>query len=165
MNLTIKQMETPEEIEGKSRVHWQTWREAYDEILPAEFQEQMTLDKCRFYSQKYTENTLIALDDAKVVCFVSYGDFRDSDTRAGEIFALYVLKDYYGEGVGQQLIQATFAALDGYQEIVLWVLEDNKRAIAFYEKMGFIFDGQEKVIDLGKAVKEKRMIYIRNSNS
>jgi len=125
MVITIKAMETAEEIEGKSRVHWQTWREAYDEILPAEFQEQMTLDKCRFYSQKY----------------------------------------YYGKGVGQQLIQAAFAALDGYQEIVLWVLEDNKRAIAFYEKMGFVFDGQEKVIDLGKAVKEKRMIYVRNSNS
>ena len=135
-----------EEIEGKSRVHWQTWREAYDEILPADFQEQMTLDKCRFYSQKYPENTLIALDDAKVVGFVSYGDFRDSATIAGEIFALYVLKDYYGKGVGQQLIQAAFAALDGYQEIILWVLEDNKRAIAFYEKMGFVFDGQEKVM-------------------
>jgi len=158
MVITIKAMETAEEIEGKSRVHWQTWREAYDEILPAEFQEQMTLDK-------YPENTLIALDDAKVVGFVSYGDFRDSARIAGEIFALYVLKDYYGKGVGQQLIQAAFAALDGYQEIVLWVLEDNKRAIAFYEKMGFVFDGQEKVIDLGKAVKEKRMIYVRNSNS
>ena len=165
MVITIKAMETAEEIEGKSRVHWQTWREAYNEILPAEFQEQMTLDKCRFYSQKYPENTLIALDDAKVVGFVSYGDFRDSDTRAGEIFALYVLKEYYGKGVGQQLMQAAFAGLVSYPEIVLWVLEDNKRAIAFYEKMGFIFDGQEKVIDLGKAVKEKRMIYIRNSNS
>jgi len=136
MVITIKAMETAEEIEGKSRVHWQTWREAYDEILPAEFQEQMTLDKCRLYSQKYPENTLIALDDAKVVGFVSYGDFRDSDTRAGEIFALYVLKDYYGKGVGQQLMQAAFAALYGYQEIILWVLEDNKRAIAFYGKMG-----------------------------
>ena len=39
MNLTIKQMETPEEIEGKSFVHWQTWREAYDDLLPEEFQE------------------------------------------------------------------------------------------------------------------------------
>ena len=108
---------------------------------------------------------MIALDDAKVVGFVSYGDFRDSATIAGEIFALYVLKDYYGKGVGQQLIQAAFAALDGYQEIILWVLEDNKRAISFYEKMGFVFDGEEKVIDLGKAVKEKRMIYSKNSNS
>ena len=62
-------------------------------------------------------------------------------------------------------MQAAFAALDGYQEIILWVLEDNKRAVAFYEKMGFVFDGEGKVIDLGKAVKEKRMIYIRNSNS
>lgn len=114
MVITIKPMVTAEEIEGKSRVHWQTWREAYDEILPADFQEQMTLDKCRFYSQKYPENTLIALDDAKVVGFVSYGDFRDSATIAGEIFALYVLKDYYGKGVGRQLIQAAFAALDGY---------------------------------------------------
>ena len=165
MVITIKAMETAEEIEGKSRVHWQTWREAYDGILPVEFQEQMTLDKCRFYSQKYPENTLIALDAAKVVGFVSYGDFRDLDKRAGEIIALYVLKSYYGKGVGRQLMEAAFAALDGYQEILLWVLEDNKRAIAFYEKMGFVFDNEEKVIDLGKAVKEKRMIYIRNTNS
>ena len=105
---------------------------------------------------------MIALDDAKVVGFVSYGDFRDPARIAGEIFALYVLKDYYGKGVGQQLMQAAFAALDGYQEIILWVLEDNKRAIAFYEKMGFVFDGEEKDIDLGKSVKEKRMIYVRN---
>ena len=164
MVITIKAMQTAEEIEGKSRVHWQTWREAYDGILPVEFQEQMTLDKCRFYSQKYPENTLIALDAAKVVGFVSYGDFRDLDKRAGEIIALYVLKSYYGKGVGRQLMEAAFAALDGYQEIILWVLEDNKRAIAFYEKMGFVFDGKEKILDLGKAVKEKRMIFMRNSN-
>lgn len=62
-------------------------------------------------------------------------------------------------------MQAAFAALDGYQEIILWVLEDNKCAVAFYEKMGFAFDDEEKVIDLGKSVKEKRMIYIRNTNS
>jgi len=39
-------METPEEIESKSLVHWQTWREAYDDLLPPEFQETMTLEKC-----------------------------------------------------------------------------------------------------------------------
>ena len=165
MVITIKPMVTAEEIEGKSRVHWQAWREAYDEILPAEFQEQMTLDKCRFYSQKYPENTLIALDDTKVAGFVSYGDFRDPATIAGEIIALYVLKDYCGKGVGHQLMQAAFAALDSYPEILLWVLEDNKRAIAFYKKMGFVFDSEEKVIDLGKAVKEKRLIYSKNSNN
>ena len=46
MTVIIKSMETPEEIEGKSFVNWQTWREAYDVLLPAEFQETMTLERC-----------------------------------------------------------------------------------------------------------------------
>lgn len=133
MTVIIKSMETPEEIEGKSLVHWQTWREAYDDLLPAEFQETMTLERCRFFSQKYPENTLIAIGDLKVVGFISYGNFRDETIQAGEIIAL--------------------------SEIFLWVLKDNKRAIAFYQKMGFTFDGQEKMLELGKPIKEKRMVF------
>ena len=165
MKIIIKTMETPEEIEGKSLVHWQTWREAYDDLLPAEFQETMTLDRCRFFSQKYPENTLIAMDGKKVVGFISYGNFRDEAIQAGEIIALYVLKDYYGKGVSKQLMHAAFVALDQISEIYLWVLKDNKRAIAFYQKMGFTFDGQEKILELGKPVKELRMKCSSNKNS
>ena len=165
MKIIIKTMETPEEIEGKSLVHWQTWREAYDDLLPPEFQETMTLDRCRFFSQKYPENTLIAMDGKKVVGFISYGNFRDEAIQAGEIIALYVLKDYYGKGVSKQLMHAAFVALDQFSEIYLWVLKDNKRAIAFYQKMGFTFDGQEKILDLGKPFKELRMMCSSNKNS
>ena len=165
MKIIIKTMETPEEIEGKSLVHWQTWREAYDDLLPADFQETMTLEKCRFFSQKYPENTLIAMDGKKVVGFISYGNFRDETVQAGEIIALYVLKDYYGKGVSKQLMHAAFVALDQFSEIYLWVLKENKRAIAFYQKMGFTFDGQEKILKLGKPVKELRMICSSNKNS
>lgn len=165
MKIIIKTMETPEEIEGKSLVHWQTWREAYDNLLPAEYQETMTLDRCRFFSQKYPENTLIAMDGKKVVGFISYGNFCDEAIQAGEIIALYVLKDYYGKGVSKQLMHAAFVALDQFSEIYLWVLKDNKRAIAFYQKMGFTFDGQEQILKLGKPVKELRMICSSNKNS
>ena len=158
-------METPEEIEGKSLVHWQTWREAYDDLLPADFQETMTLEKCRFFSQKYPENTLIAMDGKKVVGFISYGNYRDETIQAGEIIALYVLKDYYGKGVSKQLMHAAFAALDQFSEIYLWVLKDNKRAIAFYQKMGFTVDGPEKILELGKSVKELRMVCSSNKDS
>ena len=162
MKIIIKTMETPEEIEGKSLVHWQTWREAYDDLLPANYQETMTLEKCRFFSQKYPENTLIAMDGKKVVGFISYGNFRDETIQAGEIIALYVLKDYYGKGVSKQLMHAAFVALDQFSEIYLWVLKENKRAIAFYQKMGFTFDGQEQILDLGKPVKELRMMCSSN---
>ena len=165
MKIIIKTMETPEEIEGKSLVHWQTWREAYDDLLPADFQETMTLEKCRFFSQKYPENTLIAIDGKKVVGFISYGNFRGETIQAGEIIALYVLKDYYGKGVSKQLMHAAFVALDQFSEIYLWVLKENKRAIAFYQKMGFTFDGQEKILKLGKPVKELRMMCSSNKNS
>ena len=165
MTVIIKSMETPEEIEDKSLVHWQTWREAYDNLLPAEFQETMTLERCRFFSQKYPENTLIAIDGVKVVGFISYGNFRDETIQAGEIIALYVLKDYYGKGVSKQLMHAAFVALDQFSEIYLWVLKDNKRAIAFYQKMGFTFDGQEKILDLGKPITEIRMVRKKSSKS
>ena len=165
MKIIIKTMETPEEIEGKSLVHWQTWREAYDDLLPAEYQDTMTLDRCRFFSQKYPENTLIAMDGKKVVGFISYGNFCDEAIQAGEIIALYVLKDYYGKGVSKQLMHAAFVALDQFSEIYLWVLKDNKRAIAFYQKMGFTFDGQEQILKLGKPVKELRMMCSSNKNS
>jgi len=165
MKIIIKTMETPEEIEGKSLVHWQTWREAYDDLLPANYQETMTLEKCRFFSQKYPENTLIAMDGKKVVGFISYGSYRDETIQAGEIIALYVLKDYYGKGVSKQLMHAAFVALDQFSEIYLWVLKDNKRAIAFYQKMGFTFDGQEQILKLGKPVKELRMMCSSNKNS
>ena len=165
MVITVKQMETPEEIEGKSLVHWQTWREAYDDLLPPEFQETMTLEKCRFFSQKYPENTFIAMDGMKVVGFISYGNFRDKAIQAGEIIALYVLKDYYGKGVSEQLMHAAFVALDHFSEIYLWVLKENKRAIAFYQKMGFTVDGQEKILELGKPVKELRMMCSTNKTS
>ena len=165
MTVVIKSMETPEEIESKSLVHWKAWREAYDDLLPAEFQETMTLERCRFFSQKYPENTLIAIDGMKVVGFISYGNFRDETIQAGEIIALYVLKDYYGKGIAQELMKEALTTLEQFSEIFLWVLKGNKRAIAFYQKMGFTFDGQEKILDLGKPITEIRMVRKKSSKS
>ena len=106
------------------------------------------------------------MDGKKVVGFISYGNFRDEAIQAGEIIRLIiVLKDYYGKGVSKQLMHAAFAALDHFSEIYLWVLKDNKRAIAFYQKMGFTFDGLEKILELGKPVKELRMMCTSNKNS
>ena len=102
MTVVIKSMETPEEIESKSLVHWKAWREAYDDLLPAEFQETMTLERCRFFSQKYPENTLIAIDGMKVVGFISYGNFRDETIQAGEIIAFICFKKTITEKVSHK---------------------------------------------------------------
>ena len=105
------------------------------------------------------------MDGKKVVGFIRYGNFRDEAIQAGEIIALYVLKDYYGKGVSEKLMHAAFVALNHFSEIYLWVLKENKRAIAFYQKMGFTLDGLEKMLKLGKPVKELRMMCSSNKNS
>ncbi|HEM2548178.1 TPA: GNAT family N-acetyltransferase [Streptococcus suis] len=158
--MIIKQMETDEEILGKAYVHWKSWQEAYADLLPQEFlKNTYTLERCQDWAVRYPQNILVALVDEKVVGFACYGTSSQEDLQeAGELYALYVLADYYDQGIGYRLIQAALEKLQSYQTVTLWVLEGNVRAIAFYEKVGFQFDGVKKVVHLGAERIEHRMI-------
>jgi RimJ/RimL family protein N-acetyltransferase len=46
-----------------------------------------------------------------------------------------------------------------YDRIALWVLKGNQKAIPFYQRFGFSFDGKEKKLLIGTHVIEQRMIY------
>ncbi len=158
--MIIKQMETDEEILGKAYVHWKSWQEAYADLLPQEFlKNTYTLERCQDWAVRYPQNILVALVDEKVIGFACYGTSSQEDLQeAGELYALYVLADYYDQGIGYRLIQAALEKLQSYQTVTLWVLEGNARAIAFYEKVGFQFDGVKKVVHLGAERIEYRMI-------
>lgn len=103
---------------------------------------------------------MVAKDGEKVIGFVGYGKYHD-DTLAdcGEVFCIYVLADYYGKKVGYELMNAAFEKLKEYKRIALWVLKGNERAIRFYERYGFRFDGKEETIQLGTPNTELRMIF------
>jgi len=85
------------------------------------------------------------MDGNTVIGFVGYGNRGEDSPNVGEIFALYILSDYYGTGVGLKLMQAGLKELSSYPEVHLWVLKGNKRAIRFYEKYGFVPTGKELV--------------------
>ncbi|HEM2810250.1 TPA: GNAT family N-acetyltransferase [Streptococcus suis] len=145
---------------GKAYVHWKSWQEAYADLLPQEFlKNTYTLERCQDWAVRYPQNILVALVDEQVVGFACYGASSQEDLQeAGELYALYVLADYYDQGIGYQLMQAALEKLQSYETVSLWVLEGNTRAIAFYEKIGFQFDGVKKIIHLGAKRKEHRMI-------
>ena len=46
-------------------------------------------------------------------------------------------------------------------EIAVWVLKNNKRAIRFYERFGYRFDGEEKTLVLGSPIVEVKMLLER----
>ena len=143
MDITVKQMETEDEIKGKAYVHWRAWHEAYSDIVSREYLDRLTREKCEEIAFKWTDNILVAKDADRVIGFVGYGCRENEDPKTGEIFALYVLSDFYGKGVAQKLMKEALEKLKSYPHICLRVLKENKRAIRFYQKCGFVTDGKE----------------------
>ena len=156
----IKPMQTESEIDGKGHVHYQSYQETYAGLMDAEYLNSMSEEKCKEIAHKWPENLLVAKDGEKMIGFVGYGKYHD-DTLAdcGEVFCIYVLADYYGKKVGYELMNAAFEKLKEYKRIALWVLKGNERAIRFYERYGFRFDGKEETIQLGTPNTELRMIF------
>lgn len=108
---------------------------------------------------RWPDNLLVAKENDKVVGFVGYGACGDELLpETGEVFAIYILKEYYDQKVGYKLMSAAIEKLSEYRKIAVWVLEGNQRAIKFYEKCGFRFDGTGKQIKLGTANTEIRMV-------
>ncbi len=143
MNIIIKKMETDDEIKGKAFVHWKSWHEAYPGLVDQEYLDALTLEKCEKIAYSWPNNLIVAKHEGRVIGFIGYGDRGNEAPNTGEIFALYVLSEYYGKGVAQQLMKTGLEQLNHYSQICLWVLKENKRAIRFYQKWGFIPDGQE----------------------
>lgn len=65
-----------------------------------------------------------------------------SDAHAGTL-GMGIIPPYRGQGLGRRLIEATLLAARnvGIERVELSVHADNERAIALYEKVGFVREG------------------------
>jgi GNAT superfamily N-acetyltransferase len=80
-------------------------------------------------------------DADRVIGFAAPGISRDHDIRTAlELYAIYVRKDWWGTGLANRLLDVAI----GKQPAILWVLEANARARAFYSRHGFVPDGARK---------------------
>ncbi|MBO4868267.1 MAG: GNAT family N-acetyltransferase [Clostridia bacterium] len=164
MDIIIKKMETDDEIRGKGFVHYTSWQQAYRGIVDQGYLDSMSLQKCEEIAYRWLDNILVAKDGEDVVGFAGYRKYRDDElTGTGEVYAIYVLQQYWGKGVGHMLMQAALDMIKEYPAVAVWVLKDNARAIRFYEKLGFRPDGREETLTLGAPVTEMRMILKRSA--
>ena len=71
--------------------------------------------------------------------------------KALELKRLYVLKEFHGKGIAQQLMDhiLSLAKENGYEVVWLGVWEHNNRARHFYEKYGFVFSGHTHDFPIG----------------
>ena len=148
---------TPDDADAICDAHVASWRKGYahvfgDDILNAdEFDASRRAFWRAWRFDPGSKQTVAELDGA-VVGFCSYGPERPRPTPIGirgEVWALYLHPDAWGSGAAAALMEHAEDRLlrDGFPEAVLWVLEDNPRGRAFYEKMGWAPTGRSTVFD------------------
>jgi ribosomal protein S18 acetylase RimI-like enzyme len=96
----------------------------------------------------------VAEDGVEIIGFLALGSCRDPDidqSSTGEVYAMYLLPEYWRKGIGRAMSHMADRLLKdrGYSRAVLWVFKDNTKARMFYEAMGFVADGATKVLDMG----------------
>lgn len=145
MNCIIKEAHSDDEIRGKAFVHYTSWNETYTGLMPQEFLDGRSLEKCERFALKFPQNTLVAVAEGEVVGFANYlPESRDfsSVKPSSELVALYVLQKYQRCGIGKALLNKCLELLPS-SSVVLFVLEGNQNAIGFYERIGFSFTGHK----------------------
>jgi len=94
--------------------------------------------------------------DGKVVAYLHFmEDYKSfpliKKWKALELKRIYVLKEYHGQGIAQQLMDyiLNFAEEKKYEVVWLGVWENNIRAQKFYEKYGFVKSGHTHDFPIG----------------
>jgi ribosomal protein S18 acetylase RimI-like enzyme len=128
-----------------AEIHVSTWQAAYAGLVPDDHLSAQSVEKREALWRdaiKFSEpQVVVALDGNAVVGFAGFDRSRDPKTKSttGEIWAMYVAPDYWGEGAGLALWDACREGLleEGCTEVTLWVLLRNDRALRFYDLAGF----------------------------
>lgn len=150
-----------EDAEGIASVQVLTWQTAYRRLIPDEYLRSLAVAPRAEFWREVVQNqesrcpVWVAVADTGIVGFAAVGPSRDdrADESVGELYAMYVLHEHQGRGVGRGLMTVTSMWLrERFAEATLWVLEGKTRSRRFYERCGWRLDGATKVDDRGSFV-------------
>ena len=150
----------PEDAAALARVHSESWRLAYGGVLSARYlaglDEEVLAEhwRRRLRASGERRRLLVAEEDDRVVGFSLFGpcdDDRELAGFAGEIQMLYVLPSAQRRGHGRELMERSVAAMSAapLYWMVVWVVEVNHAARAFYRRVGLEPDGARRLDRLG----------------
>ena len=110
------------------------------DIIPQDYLDSIPTGRWANSINKIGMNNLVVIENGNIIGTASFCKSRwEQYSNYGEIVSIYFLPAYMGKGYGQHLLKKCIEELNGlgYDNILLWVLEENQRARRFYEKNGF----------------------------
>jgi GNAT superfamily N-acetyltransferase len=144
------------DAEALTRLHLDCWDDAYTGLMPQSIldarRDDVPARVDRWRKVLATGHTSVAEHDDGLIGFVNASPGAELTGFELQLFALYVRAPWWGTGVGSALFDAAVGTRSAY----LWVLEGNDRAIRFYERQGFRFDGTGQDEDEGRHLRMVR---------
>lgn len=130
-----------------------SWQAAYPGLIDQAFLDALEVDsRAKSWDRILRQSrgkVLVAEEEGIVVGFCALGPAIEDSW--GEVFAIYVDPARWGEGMGRDLLAAGERALAeaGFTNAVLWVLDGNARARAFYERQGWSLGKPMRIESIG----------------
>jgi len=157
---------TIQDAVSMSLIHANSWKKAYQGLLPDEYlngiEDTQWVDMITNRLKDGTMKAWVATIEDKMIGCVCVGNSKYQGYEGQlELISIYVLPEYCHLGAGSLLLNEVFeyALNNNYLEVGLWVLDGNHHAIRFYEKNGFIANGDSISCMIGKKLTiEKRYI-------
>lgn len=155
---------TIDDARAIAQVHVDTWRTTYAGIVPDDYLRDLSYERReRQWQSFYTKpepksDLLVALEGQTVIGFSCWGQERGTDEESGEVFAIYLLKRFHGQGIGKELFLRSIASInsEGFSSVAVWALADNPTC-KFYRNMGGS-EFSEKFVEIG-GVKLKEICF------
>ena len=134
---------TYDDIKGLAKVNVDSWRTTYKNIVPDTYLDSMSYDLREKSFQKALDDEQVIVylaEDEEVVGYIIGGKNREIEefpAYEGELYALYILKEFHGRGIGKELVSKLFDELKAreIQHVMVKVLKDNPAKL-FYQRLG-----------------------------
>lgn len=136
----------PDDVSAIASLHALSWQQHYRGMISAAYLEnEVVEDRLRVWHKRLNEvpaNQKLILAEAKgQLCGFSCVYLNDHPKWGALIDNLHVAKDWQGQGLGKMLLQKSATCAQEQvadTNLYLFVLEKNKAAIQFYERMNGI---------------------------
>lgn len=148
----------PEDAQSIGLVQVESWRKTYAGIVPDAYLAALDdEERAAAWQQNLVSGRMfvfVAEDQWGTFGFIAGGGIRDRiEGYDAELYAIYLMPARQRRGVGQELaatLRESFL-MNGFNSMVVWVLEQNLPGVSFYQRIGGIQVAQ-KMIEIGGTV-------------
>lgn len=141
----------PKDAYGIARVRVNGWRTTYRGIVPTDFLLKLSsnavewAEKVRDALSQREVDGYVAVVDEEIVGFVLYGAERTGKypDHSNEVYAIYVLEEHQGNGLGSRLLEKAVEAMSS-SGMIIWALELNPYRSFYEQKQGEVIDEKER---------------------